>query len=142
MLRYLKYRVSDFFFLCVSLAAALALLYVITSVIAWAGCTSLLSALVSSEVFFAFKLSLATSLPATVSALVAGIPIAYAFSRYSFRGKYIIESLLMLPFAMPPIALDAALLIFFTNTAPGLFLNSLVRIVFEVPRASLLLNSL
>jgi len=101
MLRYLKYRVSDFFFLCVSLAAALALLYVIASVIAWAGCTSLLSALASSEVFFAVKLSLATSLPATVSALVAGIPIAYALSRYSFRGKYIIESLLMLLFAMP-----------------------------------------
>ena len=39
----------------------------------------------------------------------------------------------MLPFAMPPVALGAMLLIFFTNTYLGLWLNSIFNIVFEVP---------
>lgn len=39
----------------------------------------------------------------------------------------------MLPFVMPPVALGAVLLIFFTNTLVGSIFNSLLNIVFEIP---------
>ncbi len=78
--RYLSYRASDFF-LAVPVASALILLYVVTSVIAWGAYTPLETALKSNEVFFAVKLSLATSVPTAAAALAAGILIAYLSSR-------------------------------------------------------------
>ncbi len=132
-LRYLRYRVSEASPLLIPVAASLTLLYIIMSVIAWGGPQSLYAVVSSGEVAFAVGLSLVTSLPAAGAAVLAGIPIAYALSRYRFKGKNVVETLLMLPFAMPPIALGASLLIFFTNTWPGILLNNIISIVFEVP---------
>lgn len=132
-LKYLRYRVSDSLPLLVPVATSLALLYVIVSVITWGGPQSLYAVVSSGEVAFAVGLSLATSVPAAATAVLAGIPVAYVLSRHDFRGKSVVEALLMLPFAMPPIALGASLLIFFTNTWLGTLLNNVIGIVFEVP---------
>ena len=133
MLRYLRYKVVDLAPLTLPVIVAVILLYIIVSVITWGGIKSLAYIVQSNEVLYAIKLSLITSLTAVTLSLLTGIPIAYVLSRYDFRGKAVIEALLLIPFAMPPIALGAALLIFFTNTILGAALNSVFRVVFEIP---------
>ena len=136
MLRMLKsrgYRLVDLVWLFLPVVAAIILLYVIVSVLYWGGISSLAYIMSSNEVFYAIRLSLFTATVSSVLALITSLPLAYTLSRYSFRGKTLIESMLMIPFAMPPVALGALLLVFFTNTGPGSLLNSLFNIVFEVP---------
>ncbi len=136
MLRMLKYRrspISDRVLVFMPIMASIILLYVILSIIVWGGVSSLVEIISSREVIFAVELSIVTSLIASTLALLVSIPIAYSVSRHNFRGKSVVEVVLMLPFAMPPVALGAILLIFFTNTIIGKWLNSLLNIVFEVP---------
>ena len=71
-----------------------------------------------SEILFAVRLSLYTATLSSIIALGISIPVAYLFSRYSFPGKDLFDTLLDLPIVLSPIALGALLLIFF-NTALG-----------------------
>ena len=71
-----------------------------------------------SEILFAARLSLITATLASVIALGISIPVAYLFSRHSFPGKDVFDTLLDLPIVLSPIALGALLLIFF-NTGLG-----------------------
>ena len=132
-LRYLKLQLTNKIVVIIPVLLSLVLLYIIFSIIIWGGSKPLLDIVSSNEVFFAIELSLLTSITSTISALLISIPVAYVLSRYNFKGKSIIETILMLPFAMPPVALGAMLLIFFTNTALGAWLDSVFNIVFEVP---------
>jgi molybdate transport system permease protein len=70
------------------------------------------------EILFAARLSLITATASSLIALVVSIPVAYLFSRYSFPGKDLCDTLLDLPIVLSPIALGALLLIFF-NTGLG-----------------------
>ena len=82
---------------------------------------------------FAVRLSLFTSLITTALALIVGLPAGYCLSRYKFRGKGIIETLIDLPIVLPPLIVGMCLLIFF-STAPGRFIESnIIRFVFSVP---------
>ena len=67
---------------------------------------------------FAVKLSLFTATLSSILALVVSLPVAYLFSRYSFPGKDLFDTLLDLPVVLSPIALGAMLLIMF-NTPFG-----------------------
>lgn len=120
-------------FQVVPIILALLLVTIFVSIVVWSEPEALFFALMSNEVMFAIKLSLLTSITAAAIALIVGIPTAYALSRYDFKGKHIIETILMIPFVMPPVALGAVLLVFFTNTLIGSVLDSLLNIVFEVP---------
>ncbi|WFO74843.1 ABC transporter permease subunit [Desulfurococcaceae archaeon MEX13E-LK6-19] len=125
-------RVAEYAPLLLPCIMALLFLYIVVSTITWAGLKSL-QMIFSEEAVFAVKLSLITSLTATIAALSTSIPLAYVLSRHNFRGKSVVETILMIPFAMPPVALGTILLIFFTNTFAGKTLDSLFSIVFEVP---------
>jgi molybdate transport system permease protein len=62
------------------------------------------------------------------------IPAAYVLSRATFLGKDLVDALINIPIALPPVALGTALLIFFTNTPLGVFIdNSIIKFVFEPP---------
>lgn len=88
----------------------------------------------SEEVIFAISLSVTTATISTIFAIILAIPTAYALSRVNFVGKGLIDTLLDIPIALPPVAIGTALLIFFTNTSLGDYINnSLIRFVFEVP---------
>lgn len=87
----------------------------------------------SKEILFAIRLSVFTATLATLAAVLLAVPAAYALSRYDFRGKSVVDTLLDLPIVLSPIALGAALMVF-SNTGVGRFIEgSLVRFVFEVP---------
>ena len=71
-----------------------------------------------SEILFAARLSLFTATLSSIIALAVSIPVAYVFTRYTFPGKDLFDTLLDLPIVLSPIALGALLLIFF-NTPLG-----------------------
>lgn len=91
------------------------------------------STMISPEVLFAVRLSILTATITTIIAITIAIPAAYAISQMEFPGKNLVDTILDLPIVISPIALGAALLIFF-NTPIGLSIESkIVRFVFEVP---------
>jgi molybdate transport system permease protein len=105
---------------------------IMISMLTYSSWASFISAIFSSEILFAVKLSLFTATIAAIISVFIAIPVAYAISKYSFPGKDIIDSLLDLPIVVSPIALGAALLIFF-STPVGANINDHVRFVFAVP---------
>lgn len=99
----------------------------------YTGPEKLLSAMISSETLFAVRLSLLTATVSTALCLMVSIPTAYALSRSNFPGKSIIDSILNLPIVLPPVAVGAILLIFFT-TPPGATIESVfVRFTYQIP---------
>jgi molybdate transport system permease protein len=105
---------------------------VLTSLFVIASPAEVVKQLLSPEVLFAISLSLASSTASTALVLALAIPTAYALSR-GFRGKEVVEAVLSLPNALTPVAIGAALLIFFSRTPLGSFINSIIPIVFSVP---------
>lgn len=91
-----------------------------------------LSTLLSQEILFAIKLSLVSASAATVVSILIAVPVAWAISKTQFPGKDIVDSLLDLPIVISPVALGAALLIFF-GTPLGAGINDRIRFVFAVP---------
>lgn len=113
---------------------AVFLLAVILSVCVFLNPSTLAAAFLSDEVAFAVALTLLTATTATLLALAVSIPAAYVLSRARFRGRDFVDALINIPIALPPVALGTALLIFFTNTPVGVFIDSsIVKFVFEVP---------
>lgn len=71
--------------------------------------------LISSRTLFSIKISLLTATVATLLSLVFAVPSAYALSRFDFKGRQVIDTILELPMIVSPAALGAMLLIFFNN---------------------------
>jgi molybdate transport system permease protein len=80
---------------------------------------ALLTSLVSGEIQFAIRLSLVTSVISTVVCIIVSIPAAYALSRYDFRGKILLNTILDMPLALPPLVAGVGLLILFGTTSFG-----------------------
>jgi len=93
----------------------------------------LIKTLLSSETFFAIKLSFITSIISTFLAVLFAVPVAYALSRYEFPGKAVIDTIIDLPMVLPPLIIGVSLLVFF-NTSLGRFLEEHgLRLVYTVP---------
>jgi molybdate transport system permease protein len=58
----------------------------------------------------ALRLSLITSLAATLLAAILGIPLAWLLATVEFRGRGIVRGLVLLPLVLPPVVGGAALL--------------------------------
>jgi molybdate transport system permease protein len=70
-----------------------------------------LVALVTSDVVAdALRLSLLSSLAATLVSLVLGLPLAWLLARVDFPGRSIVRGLVLLPLILPPVVGGAALL--------------------------------
>ena len=61
------------------------------------------------------------------------VPVAYAISRTHFFGKDVIDSLLDLPIVISPVALGAALLVFFNTPLGSAIDDNVIKFVFSVP---------
>jgi molybdate transport system permease protein len=87
----------------------------------------------TSELQHSIRLSLFTASLSSFAALALGIPAAYALSQSRFRGKAVLDALLDLPIVVSPVALGAAMLVFF-NSPPGSAIERhFLRFVFEIP---------
>jgi len=71
----------------------------------------ILQRLADPLVLDALRLSLVTSLAATVAAIVLGLPAAYLLATRRFRGKRVVELLVQLPMVLPPTVSGFALLL-------------------------------
>ncbi|MBI2868455.1 MAG: ABC transporter permease subunit, partial [Chloroflexi bacterium] len=91
------------------------------------------SAILSPEVLFAIRLSIITATASTIIAMVIAVPAAYAISKSSFFGKSLVDSLLDLPIVVSPVAIGAALLVFFSTPLGAAINGRPVTFVFAVP---------
>jgi molybdate transport system permease protein len=109
-------------FLVVFVGFALLLISADVMYINW---QAVLNVMHSDYIAHALWLSLWTSLTAAVIAVVFAIPMGYALSRYRFPGHVIVDSLVDLPIVFPPIVVGLTLLVFFTQTAIGRWLEDI-----------------
>lgn len=73
--------------------------------------TDLMGLLGSEDVRSALRLSLVTSVAATVLASVFGLPVAWLLARVDFPGRSLIRGLTTLPLVLPPVVGGVALLL-------------------------------
>jgi molybdate transport system permease protein len=118
-----------------SALALLAMFFIgiLVSLLAYTNWDTLVQSLLSPEILFAIRLSVTTATIAAVISILIAIPVAYAISRNIFPGKDIVDSLLDLPIVISPIALGAALLVFFNTPVGAAINNNVIKFVFAVP---------
>lgn len=92
----------------------------------------LLSVLSSSRTWYSVRLSLGAATAASVLGLLCALPAGYALSRYRFRGRGWVETVLELPMVVSPAALGAMLLMAFSHPAGQWLQEHAVRFVFTV----------
>jgi molybdate transport system permease protein len=80
---------------------------------------AVMKVLSSPYITSALRLSIVTSLTATALALLFAIPIGYALSRYSFPGRILADTIVDIPIVFPPLVAGLTLLVFFSQTAFG-----------------------
>ena len=106
---------------------------IIVSMLAYTEWDTFVSALFSEEILFAIRLSVMTATIAAIISILIAVPVAYAISRSSFPGKDIVDSLLDLPIVVSPVALGAALLVFFNTPLGSAVDDNVLKFVFAVP---------
>jgi len=88
------------------------------------------TALASERAMFSVRLSIGAATLAACLALALAVPAAYALSRYRFRGRELVDTILELPIIVSPAALGAMLLIFFNNPVGEWIQEHALRFVF------------
>jgi molybdate transport system permease protein len=106
---------------------------IIVSMLTYTDWDTFVTALLSKEILFAIRLSVTTATIAAAISLLIAVPVAYTIARTRFPGKDIIDSLLDLPIVVSPVALGAALLVFFNTSLGSAINNNVIRFVFSVP---------
>ncbi len=76
------------------------------------------AAFTRSELLSAARYSLTTAPISTAIAAVLGVPLAYVLSRAEFRGKLLVDSLVILPLVLPPVVGGVMLLTGFGHFTP------------------------
>jgi molybdate transport system permease protein len=77
--------------------------------------STLRDTLTSARTLFSVRLSLVAATIAAFLAILLAIPAAYGLSRYRFRCREVVDTILEFPIIVSPAALGAILLIFFNN---------------------------
>lgn len=80
--------------------------------------------------WFPLWLSLRVAALSTILVVCVGTAAAYVLSRYSFRGKNLLDSLITLPLVLPPTVLGYYLLVLLGRTSP---LGRFYELVFGAP---------
>lgn len=128
----MKIFTFKFVSIAMSLFITMLLLTAVLSLFFVPSIEDIVEAITSEEMIYSIKLSLVTASLATFLVLLFSIPIAYALSRYDFFGKAILKTIINLPMAFPELVLGLALLLLFSKTFVGDFLDFVgVQIVFS-----------
>lgn len=103
----------------ISIALLAGFILAAISLVVLRGIPELGTSIATREIQFAIKLSLATSIFSTLLCIILAIPAAYGLARLNFPGKRLINTVLNIPIALPPIVSGVALLLLFGTTAFG-----------------------
>jgi len=98
---------------------AVLIIAVLVSILTHTSAQALFASLTSGEIWFAIRLSLVTSIISTLICILVSLPAAYVLTRYRFRGKSILNTILNVPLALPPLVAGLGLLILFGTTGFG-----------------------
>jgi molybdate transport system permease protein len=125
----------DHFFIksCVALTALLTLFVVLAmGNIFFISPLSLGQALADGSLLPVLAVSLETSACAALLSMLLGTPVAYVLARREFWGKTVLETLLDLPVALPPMVAGLALLLLVSPASPvgGVLAKAGVEVIF------------
>ena len=123
------------FYVCLGLLSGGYILIIAALILADATFTTpghLLDALSSPEIRYAIRLSLISCTITTILSLWVSVPIGYLMSRYEFRGKTAIDSMLDIPIVLPPLVIGLSLLILFQTPICRL-VEQHVEITYAIP---------
>ncbi len=114
-------RSHIFSVICFSFLAAfiVSILLLITADILYINKEAVVTVLTSSFIRDALWLSIWTSLTTTSISLLFAVPMGYALSRLRFPGRSFADSIVDLPIVFPPLVAGLTLLVFFSQTALG-----------------------
>jgi len=71
------------------------------------------AALQKAEIQYAIRLTLVTCTISAALSLSAAIPLGYLLSRYQFRGRWLVDTVIDIPVVLPPLVIGLSLLILF-----------------------------
>jgi len=108
-------------FLAIFVAFALVLVVADAAYIDW---PAVVSVMTSGFVGHALWMSIWTSFTTVILAVLFAVPMGYALSRYRFRGHILADSIVDIPIVFPPIVAGLTLLVFFTQTPVGRWLEN------------------
>ena len=97
------------------------------------GLPNFAESLLMPETLFAIRLSLTTSVISTVLCLLVSLPVAYTLARYRIPGRAVINTIIDIPLALPPLVSGVCLLLLFGATPFGRFLEEVgIKFIFTV----------
>ncbi|MDD3168954.1 MAG: ABC transporter permease [Eubacteriales bacterium] len=114
--------ISNSIFRCIIYVIVFILFIFMLSALAniiWKGVGGLVQSIASQEIQFAIRLSLLTSVTSTLICLVFALPVAYGLERFKIPGRKLINVILNIPLALPPLVSGVALLLLFASTPFG-----------------------
>ena len=123
------------FLICFALIGSVYVGLILAMLIADAAYTSprhFWEALRSPEIRHAIRLSLLSCCLTTLLSVWVAMPIGYLLSRFSFRGKALLDAILDIPIVLPPLVIGLSLLILF-QTPLGRAVQTVVPVTYEVP---------
>jgi molybdate transport system permease protein len=110
------FSAAAFFF--VSVFVVFVLVLIVTDVF-YVDRKAVATVLSSKFILHALWMSTWTSLVSTLIALLFAVPMGYALSRFRFPGRILADALVDLPIVFPPLVAGLTLLVFFSQTAVG-----------------------
>ncbi len=84
----------------------------------------------SAYIRHALWMSVWTSVTATAIALLFAVPMGYVLSRYRFFGRAMVDSIVDLPIVLPPLVAGLTLLVFFSQTHLGNWIEDRLKLEF------------
>jgi molybdate transport system permease protein len=93
----------------------------------------IVEALSSREIHYSIKLSLVSCTVSALLSLVVAVPLGYVLSRYEFRGKSLVDTILDIPIVLPPLVIGLSLLILLQVRIAGQSIDEWLRIQFHFP---------
>ena len=109
-----------------AIVAGLYLAFLIALIVSTAKFTTLSqvwAALNTPEIRYSIRLSLITCTVSSLFALLLAVPVGYLLSRGRFKGKSLLDAALDIPIVLPPMVVGLCLLIFFSRTSTGHWLD-------------------
>lgn len=115
------FSATAFFFVSVFMVFVLTL---IVTDIFYVDKKAIMTVLKSKFIHHALWMSIWTSMLTTFIALLFAVPMGYAMSRFRFPGQLLAEALVDLPIVFPPLVAGLTLLVFFTQTPAGRWIEN------------------
>lgn len=119
-------------FICVGGVYVLLLVGMLVADMSYTSLGDVVEALESPYIQYSIKLSLISCTITAILSLYVAVPIGYLLSRFDFRGKVVVDTILDIPIVLPPLVIGLSLLILF-QTPIGRFVESFVSVTYEIP---------